>query len=71
MSSTQRAEALFDFEPTAEVELKMQVRAKRHAGQGRSNCAVPVVTVRHIHPLAARRSMLLCTGKGLAGSSER
>ena len=25
MSSTQRAEALFDFEPTAEVELKMQV----------------------------------------------
>ena len=23
--STQKAEALFDFEPTAEVELKMQV----------------------------------------------
>lgn len=26
MTSMQRAEALFDFEPTAEVELKMQVR---------------------------------------------
>ena len=27
MTSTQKAEALFDFEPTAEVELKMQVNA--------------------------------------------
>ena len=26
MMPTQKAEALFDFEPTAEVELKMQVR---------------------------------------------
>ena len=25
MMATQKAEALFDFEPTAEVELKMQV----------------------------------------------